>query len=167
MNKSRDNFGEQLEHERVLESARQAPSDPHLAADWRLRDELRGLGAADLPAGVRERALRAAARRDRAPWFMAAAAALVAAVVIMLVMPDPAVSPDPARPTERDIAELRLAINTISATGRHAVALAGREVSESLVMPELGLGELPYAGYVRPLFEISDNRSSVPKANTP
>jgi len=34
--------------------------------------------------------------------------------------------------------------------------LAGREVRESLVIPDLGLAELPYAGYVRPYFERPD-----------
>jgi len=54
------------------------------------------------------------------------------------------------------LAELQLALETIDRTGKRVVALAGREVQESLVMPELGLSDLPYARYVRPYFAPAD-----------
>jgi hypothetical protein len=146
MNKSRDPFIRDLEREQALESAR-AAGDPDLAADRALKRELAGLGRAELPRRVRERALGAARPADRTPWFMAAAAAIAAAVAIVVVMRGPA--PPSASPTRGEFAELGLALNTINDAGRRAVALAGHKVSRSLVVPELGLAELPYADVVR------------------
>lgn len=153
MHKSHDRFELELERELALERARTAPSDPELAADWSLKHELKGLGAAELPPAVRMRARRTIAAQQRAPWFMAAAAAVVVAVVVTLVLQVPMRSPRLATPTASDVADLQLAFDTISRTGKRAVGLAGREVQESLAMPDLGLAELPYAGYIRPYFK--------------
>lgn len=153
MHKSPDRFEIELEREVALEQARSAPSDPELAADWALKHELKSLGAADLPAAVRARAGRTIAAGQRAPWFMAVAAALVAAVVVTLVLQVPVQSPRVATPTANDVADLQLALDTISRTGKRAVAMAGREVQDSIAMPDLGLAELPYAGYIRPYFK--------------
>lgn len=134
----------------TLDTANQPPRDPKLAADWALKRELAGLGAAELPAGVAGRVRRQAAARPRTPWFMAAAAALVAAVVVTLVLRAPEPAPPVATPTAREMAQLELALETLDATGRRVAAIAGREVSGSLAVPDLGLAELPYAEYVRP-----------------
>lgn len=139
-----------------LESADAAPRDPKLAADWALKRRLAGLAAGELPEGVAERARRKAAEEPHAPWYMAVAATLFAAVVVTLVLRAPEPSPAVAAPTAREMAELELALETLGATGRWAVAIAGREVSDSLKAPDLGLDELPYAEYLRPYFPPPD-----------
>lgn len=158
MQKSPDRFEQDLAREIELERRSSAPRDPELAADWALKRELAGLGAAELPQRVRARARRTAISEQRGPWLLGIAAALVAAVVVTLVLQPPAETPSPSvvTPTARDLAELQFAFDTINRTGKRAVALAGREVQESLVMPELGLAELPYAGYIRPYFARPD-----------
>jgi len=160
MHKSHDPFERDLQHANELENSRAAPHEPELAADWALRRELAGLGAAELPEDIRAKALRAAVSEQRRPWLMGIAAALVAAVVVTVVVQAPVRSPvePPAAvtPTAQDLAELQFAFDTINRTGRRAVVLAGREVQESLVMPDLGLAELPYAGYVRPYLKRPD-----------
>ena len=156
MHKSPDSFERDLERAIALENSRVTPHDPGLAADWALKRELAGLGAAELPQRVRARARRTALAQQRGPWLLGIAAALVAAVVVTVVLQSPARSPSVVTPTARDLAELQFAFDTINRTSKRAVALAGREVQESLVMPDLGLAELPYAGYVRPYFERPD-----------
>jgi len=156
MHKSPDPFERDLEREIKLESSRTAPRDPELAADWALKRELAGLGAAELPAGVGAAAYRGAMAGQRGPWLMGLAAAFVAAVIVTVVLQSPGRSPSVVTPTARDLVELQFAFDTINRTGKRAVALAGREVQESLAMPDLGLTALPYAGYVRPYFERPD-----------
>ncbi|MEX2499567.1 MAG: hypothetical protein WD397_11925 [Wenzhouxiangellaceae bacterium] len=155
MHKSHDRFEIELEREIALERARKAPSEPELAADWSLKQELRGLGAAELPPVVCARARRTIAAEQRAPWFMAVAAVVVAAVVVTLTLQVPK-TPRAVTPSASDMAELQLAFETLNATGHRAATLAGRELSESLTVPDLGLSELPYAGYIRPYFERRD-----------
>ena len=89
MHKSHDPFERDLERANALENSRSAPREPELAADWTLKRELAGLGAAELPEAVKARARRAAVVQQRGPWLLGIAAALVAAVV-------PAVSSAPA-----------------------------------------------------------------------
>jgi len=150
-------FKADLADAEALEAANAAPRrDPKLAADWALKQQLAGLGAAELPAGVAARARFKAAARPRAPWYMAVAATLFAAVVVTLVLRSPEPPPAVAAPTARELAELELALETLNATGRRAVAIAGREVSGSLTVPDLGLDELPYAEYVRPYLSRGD-----------
>jgi len=162
MHKSPDRFEQDLERAIALENSRVAPRDPGLAADWALKRELAGLGAEALPERVRARARRAAFVEQRGPWLLGIAAALVVAVVVATVLQSPTVQQPPTgsqsvvTPTARDLAELQFAFDTINRAGKRAVAVAGREVQESLVMPDLGLSELPYAGYVRPYFERPD-----------
>jgi len=158
MHKSPDPFERDLERENALEDSRSAPREPELAADWAIKRELAGLGAAELPEAVKARARRAAVVQQRGPWLLGIAAALVAAVVVTVVLQSPARSPSPSvvTPTARDLAELQFAFDTINRTGKRAVAMAGREVQASLAMPDLGLAELPYAGYIRPYFERPD-----------
>ncbi|MGK7295376.1 MAG: hypothetical protein ACNS61_06030 [Candidatus Wenzhouxiangella sp. M2_3B_020] len=167
MNKSRDFFIRDLASEEALESAR-SPGDPELAADRALKRELAGLDRAELPRRARERALSAARIHDRTPWFMAAAATIAAAVAIAVVMRGS--EPPAASPTRGEFAELGLALNTINDAGQRAVALAGRKVSRSLVVPELGLAELPYADVVRtalrPPPSGSRNNASTNQENT-
>lgn len=160
MHKSPDPFEKDLERAIALENSRTAPGDPELAADWALKRELAGLGAGGLPDSVRARARRTTLVAQRGPWLLGIAAALVAAVVVTVVLQAPPRSPvhEPmiVTPTARDLAELQFAFDTINRTGKHAVAMAGREVQQSLAMPDLGLAELPYAGYIRPYFERPD-----------
>ncbi|MBL38160.1 MAG: hypothetical protein CMP07_07105 [Xanthomonadales bacterium] len=158
MHKSHDPFERDLERANALENSRSAPREPELAADWTLKRELAGLGAAELPEAVKARARRAAVVQQRGPWLLGIAAALVAAVVVTVVLQSPAETPSPSvvTPTARDLAELQFAFDTINRTGKRAVAMAGREVQASLAMPDLGLAELPYAGYIRPYFERPD-----------
>lgn len=156
MHKSHDRFERDLERADALENSRTAPREPELAADWALKQELSELGGIELPASVRSRARRAVLAEQRGPWLLGVAAALVAAVVVAVVLQSPARSPEVATPTAQDLAELQLAFDTINRTGKRAVALAGREVQASLVVPDLGLAELPYAGYVRPYFARPD-----------
>lgn len=160
MHKSHDPFERDLERANALENSRTVPRDPELAADWALKCELAGLGAAELPDRAKARMRRSVGVEQRGPWLLGIAAALVAAVVVTLVLQSPMHSPGEApsvvTPTARDLAELQLAFDTINRTGKRAVALAGRQVQESLVMPDLGLADLPYAGYVRPYFERPD-----------
>jgi len=147
-------FKADLAESEALEAADTAPRDPKLAADWALKRRLAGLGAVALPEGVAERARRKAADKPHAPWYVAVAATLFVAVVVTLVLRSP--EPPPAAPTAREMAELELALATLNATGRRAVDIAGREVSGSLKVPDLGLDELPYAEYIRPYFERPD-----------
>jgi len=156
MHKSHDPFDRDLERADALENSPDAPREPELAADWALKQELAGLGAAGLPESVRSRARRAALAEQRGPWLLGVAAALVAAVVVAVVLQSPPRSPEIVTPTAQDLAELQLAFDTINRTGKRAVAMAGREVQASLVVPDLGLAELPYAGYLRPYFERPD-----------
>ncbi|HKL50423.1 MAG TPA: hypothetical protein VJ902_05450 [Wenzhouxiangellaceae bacterium] len=162
MHKSPDPFERDLERENALEDSRTVPREPELAADWALKRELVGLGAAELPVAVKTRLRRNAHMEQRGPWLMGIAAALVVAVVVAAVLQSPTVQQPPTgsqsvvTPTARDLAELQFAFDTINRTGKRAAAKAGREVQQSLVMPDLGLSELPYAGYVRPYFERPD-----------
>jgi len=160
MHKSPDPFERDLERAIALENSRTAPRDPELAADWALKRELAGLGAAELPDRARARVRRKVAMEQRSPWLLGIAAAMVAAVVATLVLQSPVQPPSQPEasvtPTARDLIELQLAFDTINRTGRRAVAMAGREVQESLAMPDLGLAKLPYAGYIRPYFERPD-----------
>ena len=149
-------FKADLADAEALEAADAAPRDPKLAADWALKRQLAGLGAAELPAGVTKRVRRKAAARSHAPWYVAAAATLFAAVIVTLVLRAPEPPTTVAAPTAREMAELELALETLNATGRRAVAIAGREVSGSLTVPDLGLNELPYAEYVRPYLSRGD-----------
>ncbi len=149
-------FRADLASAEMLDAAHLVPRDPELAADWALKRELVGLAAAELPSGAAVRARRQAAARPRTTWFMAAAAALVAAVVITLVLRAPEPAPPVATPTEREMAQLALALETLDATGRRVAAIAEREVSGSLAVPDLGLDELPYAEYVRPYLARRD-----------
>ena len=149
-------FKADLADAEALEAAGAAPRDPKLVADWALKRQLAGLGAAELPAGVAARARRKAAARPHGPWYVAVAATLFAAVVVTLVLRAPEPPPEVVAPTARELAELELALETLDATGRRAVAIAGREVSGSLKMPDLGLDELPYAEYVRPYLSRDD-----------
>lgn len=156
MHKSHDPFERDLERANALETSRAAPREPELAADWALKRELAGLGGAELPESVRSRARRTALAEKRGPWLLSAAAALVAAVVVAVVLQSPARSPQVVTPTAKDLVELQFAFDTINRTGKRAVAMAGREVQASLAIPDLGLAELPYAGYVRPYLERPD-----------
>lgn len=143
MNRSPDRFERDLAAERTIREG--DPRSPELAADRALLDELQGLGAEPLPEGARRHVMEATRRRPSAPWFMAAAAS-VALIVVAAVL---RLAPAPPGPGQAELAELGLALNTINRTGRRAVAIAGREVSRSLTLPDLGLDELPYAGVVR------------------
>jgi len=160
MHKSPDPFERDLEREISLESSPGAPRDPEMAADWALKHELAGFGAAELPVRVSARVRRSVALEKRGPWLLGMAAATVAAVVLTVALQSPpgapAEGPSVVTPTAHDLAELQVAFDTLNRTGKRAVAMAGREVQESLVMPDLGLAELPYAGYVRPYFERPD-----------
>ena len=160
MHKSPDPFERDLERAIALENSRTAPGDLELAADWALKRELAGLGTGGLPDSVRARARRTTLVAQRGPWLLGIAAALVAAVVVTLVLQvsprSPAQAPSVVTPTARDLAELQFAFDTINRTSRRVAAMAGREVQESLVMPDLGLADLPYARYVRPYFERPD-----------
>lgn len=160
MHKSHDPFERDLERANALENSRSVPRDPELAADWALKRELAGLGSAELPASVRARARRAAVVEQRGPWLLGIAAALVAALVVTVVLQSEAPmseeAPSVVMPTAQDLAELQFAFDTINRTSRRALAMTGRELQDNLVMPELGLTELPYAGYVQPYLERRD-----------
>lgn len=147
MNRSPDRFEHDLAAEQRIR--RGSPQQPELAADRALLDQLRGLAAQPLPDAVRARVLRSTRQRTRTPWLLAAAAAVALAVAVGVMRQAPA----PPAPDRAQMAELGVALNTINRTGRRAVQLAGREVSRSLVMPELGLAELPYADLVRSTLE--------------
>lgn len=161
-------FAADLACEASLERSRTRPDDPELAADWDLKRELRGLGPAELPHRVRARALRAARSRSRAPWFVAAAAAMVAAVVIAIVWQAPGGRPTPATVTGQALGELRLALNTIQDAGRRSLDLAARGMSGKLTVAELGLESLPYAAQVRPILQpFFEPAPTGPKGSSP
>jgi len=149
-------FRADLASAEALDAADEAPRDPELAADWAVKRDLAALRAAELPSGVVDRARRQAMVRPRTPWFMATAAALVAAVVATLALRAPESSPSVVTPSAREMAQLELALETLNATGRRAAAIAGRELSGSLVVPDLGLSDLPYAEYVQPYLQRRD-----------
>lgn len=164
MHKSPDPFERDLKREDEIENSRTAPRDPELAADWALKHELAGFGAADLPGRARKRALQAASGAPRGPWLLAVAAVMLAAVVVALVLQSPSPSQSSTSsqaslavaPSARDLADLKLALDTINRSSKRAVLIAGREVQQSLAAPDLGLAELPYAGYIQPYFERRD-----------
>jgi len=156
MHKSPDPFERDLERAIALENSPTAPDDSELAADWALKRELAGLGVAELPHRVRAAVDRNAVATRSGPWLWSMAAALVAAVIVTVVLQSPVRSPAVVMPTAHDLADFQLALDTIDRTGKRAMALAGREVQESFVMPELDLSELPYAGYIKTYFERPD-----------
>lgn len=149
MNKSPDPFEVDLARERLLQAAASAPGDESLAADWRVRNELRALREdLRLPDDVRSGVLSRRSRRLPLPWLGAAAAALLVAVALPLLRnaPDPAPADDVGA---NEMAELRLAFNTIQNASIRAGRLVGQGMSEGIALPELGLAELPYADLVQ------------------
>jgi len=151
-------FRADLARAEIVDAPGPAPRDPELAADRALKRELAGLASGELAPEVVARARRNATVASRTPWFMAAAAVLFVAVFVPLALQTPEPSPPAVRPSAHELAQLELALDTLHATGRRAVAIAGREVSGSLAMPDLGLEQLPYADYVRP-YLVRDDRS--------
>ena len=149
MNKSPDSFEIDLDRERLLQAATSAPDDESLAADWRVRNELRALREdLRLPDEVRADVLNRRPRRVPARWLGAVAAALLIAVALPLLR----IAPDPAPAGEigaAELAELRLAFNTIQDASIRAGRLVGQGMSQGIALPELGLAELPYAELVR------------------
>lgn len=147
MNKLPDNFERDLELERTLESGDRPPHDEALAADWRLRRELRRLGGARLPVEVRDRVLRGRRRPGAPRWLGAIAAVLLLAVVLAVLRGAP--ETPSARPVDgRELAQLGLALDAIRDAGERAARLTHRELSQGLALPQMDLAGLPYAGLV-------------------
>jgi len=144
-----------LEAERRLETAAATPRDAELAADWRLRRELSGLANAELPARLRRRVLPMP-RQHRRFWAAALAAGLTAAAVIVGLQRGPDGLPEapPSTITAAELAELQLALTTLNEAGRRTARITGREVSDHLALPPLGLAELPYARLMVSLLEV-------------
>ncbi|MDT8449936.1 MAG: hypothetical protein RQ847_07145 [Wenzhouxiangellaceae bacterium] len=146
-------FAADLASEASLERSRTRPDDPELAADWDLMQELRGLGPMRLPAAARARVVQVARSHRRAPWFLAAAAAMVAAFVIAVVWQAPGGRPAPAEVSGQALGELRLALNTIQDAGRRSLDMAARGMTGKLTVADLGLDTLPFADRVRPVLQ--------------
>ncbi len=153
MNKSPDSFELDLEREHLLQSGSHPPQDRALAADWHLRNQLRELrDEAGLPPRLRRRVLNARSRRVPAAWLSAVAAALLVAVALPVLRNAPEPTPADAIGAA-EMAELGLALSTIHDAGRRAAHLTGRGVSRGLVVPRLGLAELPYADWLQRTFQ--------------
>jgi hypothetical protein len=149
MNKLPDSFALDLERERRLQAATSAPDDDALGADWRLRNQLRALREdLRLPDEVRAGVLNRRSRRMSVSWLGAVAAALLIAVALPLLR----TAPDPAPADEigaAELAEFRLAFNTLQDASIRAGRLVGRGMSQRVALPELGLAELPYAEFLQ------------------
>jgi len=164
MHKSPERFAADLAAEQRLsgragESGRE-PSD--LSADRALREELRGLGGAPaLPAALREKVLRTADQRPHARassrWtrgWLAMAAAVTLALVIPVVLQSPDAPRSSSSPavSPADVAELRLALNTLGDSGRRVAALTEEQVAPVLRVPRVRVDHLPFAPLVFRLF---------------
>ncbi|MGB0514794.1 MAG: hypothetical protein ACPGJE_08145 [Wenzhouxiangellaceae bacterium] len=164
MHKSPEPFAADLAAEQRLcgAASERSSEPPELAADRALRDELRALdGAPKLPPALREKILRAAAQRPQAhassPWTggwlaLAAAVTLVLVVSILLQSPDLRRSPSTPAVGPAEVAELRLALNTLEDSGRRVAALTSEQVAPALRMPRVRVDRLPYAPLVFRLF---------------
>lgn len=143
MNRSPEHFFQELADEQRLASARSAPAEAELAADWKLRQELRQLTPPELPAGLRNTILSQTARPARPVRWLALAAAITLAIGLGLShwqqdTPAPTVAV-----SEQDLKDLELALATLGESGR----LAGRELAAHLSWPELG--PLPYTQQIQ------------------
>ncbi|MDX1625079.1 MAG: hypothetical protein R3323_01085 [Wenzhouxiangellaceae bacterium] len=146
MNRSHDHTDEAHLEDR-LRSAVEPPSDPALAADWRLREELRTMDAPRLPPALRRRILSATTRpKSNAPWL--AAAAVLAGLVAAPLLWSP-----PAPEAAADPRELRIALREIDAAGRRALDATLASLPSRSILPDLDLAGLPYAGTVRRILE--------------
>ena len=164
MHKSPERFAADLAAEQRLSNGPGAsdrePSE--LAADRALRDELRALGSEPaLPGALREKILRTADQRPHAGaasrWaggWVAIAAALALALVMPIALQSPDAPGTPSSPavSPADVAELRLALNTLENSGRRVVALTEEQVVPALRVPRVLVDQLPYAPLVFRLF---------------
>lgn len=148
MNRSPDMSRTEREAEERLEATDRPPADAELGADWRLRQELRGLGAPALPPALRARIVRATARPARPAWWLGVAATIVLGLAVGLIWQSTGPEPQTPRVSDADIRELRLALATLEDSARRTSNITGRELAAGLVLPDLG--ELPYAPQILP-----------------
>lgn len=128
--------------------ARSGPNDPELAADWRLRRELHELGTPALPDAMRRRVMRAAAPAGP-KWWMGIAAAVVLAVAVSLVLQPTGPASHSPTVSEAELQQLNTALAALEYSARRTSAIAGRQVTSSIHLPELNLDRLPYAPELR------------------
>ncbi|MEM1080175.1 MAG: hypothetical protein AAGH65_01200 [Pseudomonadota bacterium] len=146
MNKSHEDPVLEANLEQQLHAALGLPSDPELAADWLLSQELSELGPEPLTKQVRDRYLRSTRqhRLRRTPMLGWALAASMVAVTILAVVLR---TPEPAPLTEAE--QFELALQTLDDTSKRALAITGRALNEHIRWPTIELEPSPYNRLIR------------------
>jgi len=153
MNTSPDSMFRQLAAEQKLADSMRPPKDPELAADWRLRQELRELNSPNLPARLRQQVLAQTRRGRRPAWWMGLAAAITLALAVGLIHQSTQQTADPIVISDRDLQQLQLALSTLEHSARRTGDIAGRELAANLTWPNLGLEQAPYGPALRHWFQ--------------
>lgn len=153
MNRSPETTRTELEAEERLVQAGRRPADPDLAADWDLRETLRGLNQPTLPPALRTRVLRATRNREQPARWLGLAAAIALALALAVVLGPDASRPPAAAVSDAELQELRVALATLEQSARRTSAVAGRELASTLTIPDMRLDALPYATHFRQAIE--------------
>lgn len=156
---------EQTAEERIT-TADQRPTDPDLAADWEMRQTLRHLDAPRLPPALRAHVMQASHRPALWPRWMGIAAAMVLGLGLILVLQAPEGEPQPATVSRADFQDLQLALATLESSARRTSVIAGRELAESLTLPNLKLEDLPYAPQLRQWIEPAPKTTTQKESNS-
>ncbi len=166
MSMSPENSRAEQAAEERLASADQRPADPELAADWEMRQTLRDLGPPRLPPELRNRVMQATRRPAPSARWMGLAAAVVLSLGLILVLQAPKNEPRPATISQADFQDLQLALATLESSARRTSAIAGRELADSLVLPNLELDDLPYAPQLRQWIEPAPEPTKPKESNS-
>lgn len=143
----------------------QAPDDPQLAADWRLKRELVALAAPPLPAALRQRVLARTSRAHRPARWLAAAAILAGVSVTALWQQPFRESPSdaiPATVSAAQLEDLRLALATLGDSGEFGLRLAGEQLAAGVAAIEFDAAALPWADRLQRLLRPARNPGPPP-----
>ena len=145
MNKLHSVHSLEVQYEDRLQDLLNAPTEPELAADWLLRNELTQLGPEQLPLDLRHRILR---QTRRVPLRWAGGMAMAASIAAMLLVSHWIQQPEDDI-TRADAENFELAMQTISTASELALGITGRELNEHLRMPAINLERLPYSAVLQ------------------
>ena len=166
MSMSPENSRAERTAEERLTAAEQRPADPELAADWEMRRTLRDMETPRLPPELRNRVMQATRRTGPPTRWMGLAAAVVLSLGLILVLQAPEDEPQPATVSQADFQDLQLALATLESSARRTSAIAGRELADSLVLPNLKLDDLPYAPQLRQWIEPAPQPKTQKESNS-
>ena len=147
MNRSHEVWSREARLEQRLIDSPVTPTDPELAADWRLRNELKALGPQALPEALCER-LRQTIHPKPSRIYGRVGFALAAGLAAVLILLGPLRQLEPETEpgvSPSDWEDFQLAMHVVDTTSRRAITITHRELSASLRLPEIEFDATGYA----------------------